>query len=42
VFNRKAPFDYTAGYGLFNYNLNYHFAGVAGTQFNLGARYTFN
>ena len=41
VFNRKAPFDYTAGYGLFNYNFNYAFAGVMGTQFNIGARYTF-
>jgi iron complex outermembrane receptor protein len=41
VFNRKAPFDYTAGYGLFNYNFNYAFSGVTGTQFNLGARYTF-
>ncbi|MCC6195967.1 MAG: TonB-dependent receptor [Burkholderiales bacterium] len=42
VFNRQAPFDYTAGYGLFNYNFNYAFSGVAGTQFNLGVRYTFN
>jgi iron complex outermembrane receptor protein len=41
VFNRKAPFDYQAGYGLFNYNFNYAFSGATGTQFNIGARYTF-
>jgi iron complex outermembrane receptor protein len=41
VFNRKAPFDPQAGYGLYNYNYNYAQSGATGTQFNLGARYTF-
>ena len=42
VFNRIAPFDYTAGYGLYNYNFNYALSGATGTMFNLGVRYTFN
>ncbi len=41
VFNRIAPFDYTAGYGIYNYNFNYALPGATGTMFNLGARYTF-
>ncbi len=41
VFNRIAPFDYTAGYGIYNYNFNYALPGATGTVFNLGARYTF-
>jgi len=42
VFNRIAPFDYSAGYGIYNYNFNYALSGATGTMFNLGARYTFN
>jgi iron complex outermembrane receptor protein len=42
VFNRIAPFDYSAGYGIYNYNFNYALAGATGTMFNLGVRYTFN
>ena len=42
VFNRTAPFDRQAGYGSYNFNYNYALAGAIGTQFNLGARYTFN
>lgn len=41
VFNRIAPFDYTAGYGIYNYNFNYALPGATGTVFNIGARYTF-
>jgi iron complex outermembrane receptor protein len=41
VFNRIAPFNPAAGYGNVNYNYNYAFAGATGTQFNVGARYTF-
>ena len=41
VFNRIAPFDPQAGYGLYNYNYNYANSGATGTQFNLGASYTF-
>ena len=42
VFNRIAPFDYSAGYGIYNYNFNYALAGATGTMFTLGTRYTFN
>ena len=41
VFNRIAPFDYSAGYGIYNYNFNYALSGATGTMFNLGVRYTF-
>jgi iron complex outermembrane receptor protein len=41
VFNRIAPFNPAAAYGSVNYNYNYAFSGATGTQFNLGARYTF-
>ena len=41
VFNRIAPYAPAAAYGLINYNYNYAFSGATGTQFNLGARYTF-
>jgi iron complex outermembrane recepter protein len=41
VFNREAPFDRQAGYGSYNFNYNYALSGAIGTQFNLGARYTF-
>ena len=41
VFNRIAPFNPAAGFGFVNYNYNYAFSGATGTQFNLGARYTF-
>ena len=41
VFNRIAPFNPAAAYGSINYNYNYAFSGATGTQFNLGARYTF-
>ncbi len=41
VFNRIAPFDVQAAYGNYNYNYNYAGTGATGTQFNLGARYTF-
>jgi iron complex outermembrane receptor protein len=41
VFNRIAPFNPAAAYGNINYNYNYAFSGATGTQFNLGARYTF-
>jgi iron complex outermembrane recepter protein len=41
VFNRIAPFNPAAAYGGVNYNYNYAFSGATGTQFNLGARYTF-
>ena len=41
VFNRIAPFDYSAGYGIYNYNFNYALSGATGTVFNLGVRYTF-
>ena len=41
VFNRIAPYAPAAAYGLINYNYNYHYSGATGTQFNLGARYTF-
>jgi iron complex outermembrane receptor protein len=41
AFNRIAPFNPAAGYGNVNYNYNYAFSGATGTQFNLGARYTF-
>jgi len=41
VFNTKAPFAPAAAYGLVNYNYNYAFSGATGTQFNLGARFTF-
>ena len=42
VFNRIAPYAPAAAYGLINYNYNYAYSGATGTQFNLGARYTFN
>ncbi len=42
VFNATAPFDRQAGYGSYNFNYNYALSGAVGTQFNLGARYTFN
>ncbi len=42
VFNRTAPFDRQAGYGSYNFNYNYALSGAVGTQFNIGARYTFN
>ncbi|MEP7329010.1 MAG: TonB-dependent receptor [Betaproteobacteria bacterium] len=42
VFNKIAPFNPAAAYGSINYNYNYAFSGATGTQFNLGARYTFN
>ena len=32
VFNRIAPFDYTAGYGIYNYNFNYALSGATGTM----------
>ena len=41
VFNRIAPFNPAAAYGSINYNYNYAFSGATGTQFTLGARYTF-
>jgi outer membrane receptor for ferrienterochelin and colicin len=41
VFDRIAPFNPAAGYGNINYNFNYAQSGATGTQFNLGARYTF-
>jgi len=41
LFNAKAPFAPAAAYGLVNANYNYAFSGITGTQFNLGARYTF-
>ena len=41
LFNRKAPFDYQAGYGLPFYNTNYAFSGAVGTFFTLGVRYSF-
>jgi iron complex outermembrane receptor protein len=41
VFNRIAPFNPAAAFGFVNYNYNYAFSGATGTQFNLGARYTF-
>ena len=41
VFNRIAPFNPAAAYGNVNYNFNYAYSGGTGTQFNLGARYTF-
>lgn len=41
VFNRMPPFNPAAGYGNVNYNYNYAISGATGTQFNLGARYTF-
>jgi len=41
VFNTKAPFAPAAAYGLVNTNYNYHYSGITGTVFNLGARYTF-
>jgi iron complex outermembrane receptor protein len=41
VFNRIAPFNPAAAYGNINYNYNYAFSGATGTQFNVGARYTF-
>ncbi len=41
VFNRIAPFNYTAGYGIYNYNFNYALSGATGTMFNIGAKYTF-
>ncbi len=41
VFNRIAPYAPAAAYGSINYNYNYAYSGATGTQFNLGARYTF-
>ncbi len=41
VFNRISPFNPAAAYGGVNFNYNYAFSGATGTQFNLGARYTF-
>jgi len=41
VFNKLAPFDRQAGYGAYNFNYNYALSGAIGTQFNIGARYTF-
>jgi iron complex outermembrane receptor protein len=41
VFNRVAPFNPAAAYGFVNFNYNYAFSGGTGTQFNLGARYTY-
>jgi iron complex outermembrane receptor protein len=41
VFNRIAPFNPAAAFGSVNYNYNYAFSGATGTQFNLGARYSF-
>jgi iron complex outermembrane receptor protein len=41
VFNRIAPFNPAAAYGGINYNFNWASTGGTGTQFNLGARYTF-
>jgi iron complex outermembrane receptor protein len=40
LFNRKAPFDYQAGYGLPFYNTNYAFSGAMGTFFTVGVRYS--
>ena len=42
VFNRLAPFDPQAGYGFYNYNMNYAQSGATGTLFNLGAKYVWN
>ena len=41
LFNRKAPFDYQAGYGLPFYNSNYAQSGAIGTFFTAGVRYSF-
>ena len=41
VFNRIAPFNPAAVGNSVNYNYNYAFSGATGTQFNLGARFTF-
>ena len=41
VFNRIAPFNPAAAYGNINANYNYAYSGITGTQFNLGARYSF-
>jgi len=41
VFDRIAPFNPSSAYGSVNYNYNYAFPGATGTQFNLGARYSF-
>jgi iron complex outermembrane receptor protein len=41
VFDRIAPFNPAAAYGSVNFNYNYAFSGGTGTQWNLGARYTF-
>jgi iron complex outermembrane receptor protein len=40
LFNRKAPFDYQAGYFLPFYNTNYAFSGAMGTFFTVGVRYS--
>jgi iron complex outermembrane receptor protein len=41
VFNRLAPFNPAAAFQFVNYNYNWAYSGATGTQFNLGARYTF-
>ena len=39
VFNRKAPFDPGAAYGLFGYNPAYHEAGILGRYYRVGVKF---
>jgi iron complex outermembrane receptor protein len=42
VFNRKAPFDPGAAYGLFGYNPAYHEAGILGRYYRVGLKIDFD
>ena len=42
VFDRKAPFDPGAAYGLFGYNPAYHESGIVGRYFRIGAKLDLN
>jgi iron complex outermembrane receptor protein len=42
LFDRVAPYDLSAFYGITHYNASYHQAGAIGRTFNLGVRYQFN
>ncbi len=42
LFDRVAPYDLSAFYGITHYNANYHQAGGVGRTYNIGVRYQFN
>ena len=42
VFDRIAPYDLSAFYGITHYNANYHQAGGLGRTYNVGVKYQFD